>query len=253
MMRHDRKKHGVAVSGSWLPVGLNFLKSRACAELSPHAAKLLIDLMSTLGPNATGNGDLSIAPKSLRVRGWTSRATLAAATKELMDAGLLVLTRQGSRTSCSLFAVAIYPLNCDIEKLDIRPGAYLTTDFAQNGKGEAPTEEAPANWKAARKTKRLSPPRNKLEENCSVAEQDGEKISNKAATLFRHGTIPPDFGGVAVPPRVTFIELPSVSTNSAANARQVKRQTGMRRPVHSPLCASWALHHERLAPLRLVA
>ena len=68
MGRDRTKKHSIAVNGAWLPVPLEFLRSRACAELSPHAAKLLLDLMALLGPNATRNGDLSLAPKAMKAR-----------------------------------------------------------------------------------------------------------------------------------------------------------------------------------------
>ncbi len=89
----ESKKRGIAVAGTWVPLGLAFLRSRACASLSPHGAKLLLDLMALLGPNATRNGDLSLAPQDMAVRGWTSRATLLAAIRELVEHGLLVQTR----------------------------------------------------------------------------------------------------------------------------------------------------------------
>src|SRR5688500_5706545 len=100
-MRKDYKKRSVAVTGTWLPLGLDFLRSRACAELSPHGAKLMLDLFSMLGPNATKNGDISLAPKIMLVRGWTSRSSLGAAVSELLKHGLIVKTRQGSRLDCS--------------------------------------------------------------------------------------------------------------------------------------------------------
>lgn len=66
MGRDRTKKHGVAVQGSWLPMPLAFLRSRACASLSPHGIKLLIDVLALLGPNATRNGDLSLSGKCRR-------------------------------------------------------------------------------------------------------------------------------------------------------------------------------------------
>lgn len=96
-MGRDRKKHGIACEGPWLPVPIEFLRSRACAELSPHAAKLLLTVWGALGPNAGRNGDISLAPKAMAVRGWNSRATLHAAVCELESAGLLCKTRKGTR------------------------------------------------------------------------------------------------------------------------------------------------------------
>lgn len=146
-------KRPLAVSGRWLPVPLDFLRSRACAELSPLGAKLLLDLLALLGPNATGNGDLSITPASMAVRGWTSRASLAATVAELIEHGLLIITRRGSRQACNLYALTLYPLDCAPEKIDVRPGCYLPTDYMGAGAALAnpPTAECSAVWRRARK------------------------------------------------------------------------------------------------------
>ena len=80
-MGKPSKKRGVAVVGAWQPVPLEFLKSRACAELSPHGAKLLMDFLGMLGPNAIRNGDINLTPKMMEVRGWTSRDSLGAAVR----------------------------------------------------------------------------------------------------------------------------------------------------------------------------
>jgi len=161
------KKRGVSVTGAWLPNSLDFLRSRACAELSPHAAKLLLDLMAQLGPNATRNGDLSIAPKLMAIRGWTSKSSLSAAIQELLDGGLIAKTRQGSRLDCSLFALTLYPLDCDLSKLDVKPGTYRTTDYMGDGAtlSAPPTENNPAHWRRARKLKTVAPPRDDIPAN----------------------------------------------------------------------------------------
>lgn len=96
------KKHGIATNDPWLPLSLPFLRSRACAQLSPHASKLLLEVLGLLSTNANRNGDLSLAPKVMQCRGWSGRATLAAAVRELEDANLLFQTRQGGRKDCNL-------------------------------------------------------------------------------------------------------------------------------------------------------
>ena len=161
-MSKTRNKHGISVTGPWLPLSLDFLKSRACAELSPHGVKLLFDLFSMLGPNATRNGDLCITPKVMSVRGWSGRSSLTAAVRELLDHGLLVKTKQGNRLDCSLFAITLYHLSCDLSKLDVKPGSYRTTDYMGDGAtlAKPPTEEKLARWRRARKTKTVAPPRN---------------------------------------------------------------------------------------------
>lgn len=164
-MARESRKRSIAIKGSWLPVGLDFLRSRACAELSPLGSKLLLDVMALLGPNATRNGDISLAPKTMAVRGWSSRSSLGAAVQELLQFGLLVQTRQGSRMDCSLYACTLYPLDCDLGKLDVRPGSYLTTDYMQHDTlAKPPAESVPAIWRRARKTQTVAPPRDEVME-----------------------------------------------------------------------------------------
>lgn len=157
-------KKCIAADGKWLPISLDFLCSRACAELSPLGAKLLLDILSMLKPNMVGNGDISLSPKTMAVRGWSGRASLNATVRELMTHNLLVMTRQGSRLDCSLFALTLAPLDCDITKLDVRPGCYLTRDYKgpDGSLGAPPTEDNPAHWRRARKTETVTPPRNKV-------------------------------------------------------------------------------------------
>lgn len=158
-MGRDTKRRGIAVTSPWLPVPLEFLRSRACAELSPHGVKLLLDVLASLGTNASRNGDISLAPKLMRVRGWSGRETLNAAVKELIEHGLLVQTRQGSRLDCSLYACTLYPLDCDFKKLDVGPGSYRVTDYMGEGASLAnpPTEARPATWRRARKNANANP------------------------------------------------------------------------------------------------
>ena len=221
------KKRGIAVNGSWLPLPLDFLRSRACADLSPHGMKLLIDFLSMLGPNATRNGNVSLTPKLMAVRGWSGRETLGAAVRELIDHGLLIQTRQGSRLDCSLYACTLYPLDCDIRKLDVGPGSYRTTDWMCGGDlANAPTETHKARWRHARKgtstgsrkagkTQTVAPPRDDVPldrpaPGRSDAENDAEFSSSS-----RPGTKPPVFEGVSVPPRVTYIDVPSLCPSTA--------------------------------------
>lgn len=224
-MKHDSKKRGVAVKGSWIPSGLDFLRSRACAEMSPHGSKLLLDVFSMLGPNATRNGDICLAPKLMRVRGWTSRATLNAAVNELLDYRLLVKTRQGDRLDCNLFACTLYPLDCDLKKLDVKPGCYLTSDYMNGGElAKPPTEDRPAKWRVARKTKLAAPLRYKVGGNRSATVQSDNSNRAEIATSFRYGTKPHVFDDSTVPLRVTYIDKPSVGSKSSCNVAHAIRK-----------------------------
>jgi hypothetical protein len=171
------KKELVTCLGAYNPLPLEFLRSRACAELSPHATKLLLDILSMMGPNGYRNGDISLAPKVMAKRGWTSRASLGAAIAELQDARLLVQTRQGGRLDCSLWALTLYVMDCDRKKLDVGAGQYERTDWMQVSPGCAkpPIDSHPAIWKRARKTNE-----NGIS-TCPVAERSIEES-------FRHGT-----------------------------------------------------------------
>lgn len=168
----------VTVVGPWQPMPLAFLRSRACAELSPHATKLLLDCLAMLAPNGGRNGDISLAPKVMAPRGWNSRETLGNAVAELSAAGLLIKTRQGSRLDCSLFALTLYPLDCDLRKLDVRPGCYSLSDWTLAGEGveKPPTEHLPARWNRVRKAKKVAPQRNKARKKRSTTEQKADGI-----------------------------------------------------------------------------
>lgn len=105
--------------GNYLPFNCSVLQSKALANLSPHASKLLLDIASQwrLG----NNGDASAAfEKVLRQRGWKSKTTLHKALRELLDSGLIVQTRQGSLHKCSLFALGWLAINECGGKLDMK-------------------------------------------------------------------------------------------------------------------------------------
>jgi hypothetical protein len=85
-----------------LPYSL--LNSPLFIALSPHAVKLLIDVAAHY--RGDNNGDLSLAWKLMKSRGWRSEATLHKAKRELLDGGFLYETRKGQRPNlCSLFAL----------------------------------------------------------------------------------------------------------------------------------------------------
>lgn len=225
-MGRDTKKRGIAVTGAWLPAPLEFLRSRACAELSPHGVKLLVDVMSMLGPNASKNGDICLTPKIMKVRGWSGRESLGAAVHELVTHGLLMQTRQGSRLDCSLYAVTLYPMDCDLRKLDVSHGCYRQTDYMLGGElANPPTEARPAVWRRARKgaatgsrktgkTETVAPPRDDVPPERPAPGQTASAKTPKKPSSSRPGTKPPVFDGLSVPPRVTSIDKPSLGDES---------------------------------------
>lgn len=205
-------RNSVTVMGLWFPMPLEFLLSRVCASLSPHAVKMFIDLCSQLKANGYGNGDLSAAPAVMRPRGWTSNTTRLAALAELVEVGVLSVTRQGGRRNCSLYAITLWPIQCSLDKLDHGPGSYTQQDWrrALNGAPERVNADNPAQWAKTRRKNALAcpdagqPPSglNPLRDNPAPAAQPFEPAA---------GSKQPNFSADLVPPRDTFLETPSAA------------------------------------------
>jgi hypothetical protein len=88
------------------------LRNENFVNLSPHATKLLINLLSQF--NGRNNGDLAMPWSTMQKRGWNSKATLYSARDELLNRGWVVKTRQGGKHVCSLYAVTFFCINdCD--------------------------------------------------------------------------------------------------------------------------------------------
>jgi hypothetical protein len=210
----SKKRERVEVSGAWIPLPIELVRSRAFAELSPHAAKLFFDLVAQLGSNAFRNGDLTATPAVMRTRGWTSRATLGAATKELEDVGLLIQTRFGDKRKCSLYALTPWPLHCDLDKLDVRPGCYSRTEWAtKEGQQKPPTSERPARWRSVRKNKLRRPV---AEQQATLMPRHGTAGTVTAAILPRSGALSANSAASPVPPRVTYLDMPSPTVQREA-------------------------------------
>lgn len=80
------------------------LDSPEFGGLSGNAVKLAVELARQF--RGRNNGDFSCPWSGLRLRGWRSPGTLARAKKELIDTGFAIVTRQGGRHQCSLFALS---------------------------------------------------------------------------------------------------------------------------------------------------
>lgn len=170
--RAEPGRKGIVIDGDreYLPLPLRFLRSRACAELSPHALKLLMDLMAMLKPAAGGNGDLWPSADALTARGWVSDASRAAAMRELRAAGLVVITRRRSGRRCELVAITLWPLSCDQKKLDHLRVRHEVTSYrgADDQRFAPPTAAAPAQWAKARPRKTIGGSRSGREKLASI-------------------------------------------------------------------------------------
>lgn len=110
-------------SGSFIAFPLSVMNGKAYLSLNSYARMLLVDLAVQYRGN--NNGDLSMAFKQMKLRGWKSEATLNKAKRALLEVGLIEETRKGARPNkCSLFGLTWHALDECNGKLDISPQAF---------------------------------------------------------------------------------------------------------------------------------
>ena len=96
--------------------------------LSPRATKFVVDLLAQYRGN--NNGDFCATLKTMQERGWNSSDQLHKAKRELIEKGVIIVTRQGGLNKANLYAVTWFPIDECKGKLDV-----------------ASTRTAPVNWK----------------------------------------------------------------------------------------------------------
>jgi hypothetical protein len=115
-------------SGGYFALPHVVLDHENYTRLSAHACKLLNDLGSQF--RGSNNGDLCMAWKLMKRRGWKSRQTLDQSRMELLHYGMVVVSRRGGRNKPTLYGITWLAIDECRGKLDI-------------GKSAAP----PGNWK----------------------------------------------------------------------------------------------------------
>jgi hypothetical protein len=85
--------------------------------LSHMAAHLLDNLTAQF--NGSNNGDLSAAPKIMKLYGWNSQGSIHKALAELLALGFIEQTRQGGKNQCSLYALTWLAIDECKRKLDV--------------------------------------------------------------------------------------------------------------------------------------
>ena len=119
---------GRSTTGSFLSLPHALLNSTSFSSLSPRATKFLIDIAAQY--KGINNGDLCAPLSLMKKRGWNSSDQLFKAKDELIDRGLIMVSRQGGLNQCNLYAITWQPIDECKGKLDI-----------------APTQIAPHHWK----------------------------------------------------------------------------------------------------------
>jgi len=92
-------------------------------SLSYKSKALLVDLVYQY--NGKNNGDLTAALGFLKKRGWVRSATLSSAANELLEANLIIKTREGRfqnpYSRYALYAITWQPINeCEGKDLEVR-------------------------------------------------------------------------------------------------------------------------------------
>jgi hypothetical protein len=127
------KTKGRRMTGRFVGLPHVVIKNKDYIELSYKSKALLIDLM--LQYNGRNNGDLTTALAILRDRGWKRQATIGEAVKELIDANLIIRTREGQFRNpfsrCALYAVTWQPIDdCKDKDLNVNPTSTALRKFS---------------------------------------------------------------------------------------------------------------------------
>lgn len=128
--RNRIKDKGRRESGTFSLIPHAVQDSANWRKCSGTAIKLVLELVRQF--NGKNNGDLCVALKTLRPRGWTRDETIGHAQRELRHYGLAMLTRQGGLNAPNLFALTWHPIDHCGGKLDVPPTRKPPGDWQQD-------------------------------------------------------------------------------------------------------------------------
>lgn len=103
--------------GQFAGIPVSVMKSQKFIKLSHHARALLLELALQYGGH--NNGNLTACWTLMKPRGFKSSSTLHAAKKELLEAGFIIVTRQGMkrRGYPTLLALTYQPVD-EVAKIE---------------------------------------------------------------------------------------------------------------------------------------
>ena len=113
-MRRERQRKPMPFVGIPVPV----FRSESYRGLSANAVRLLYELRAQY--RGRNNGDLCASWTLMKDRGFKSKGTLHRAKIELLQAGIVIVSRKGGRNRAELLALTFEPID-DIAKLDVSP------------------------------------------------------------------------------------------------------------------------------------
>lgn len=105
-----RGKHrGRRADATFLRLPHYLITSPEWRALSGNAVKFLIDLAAEY--NGRNNGDLALTRRKAMEQGWRSGGTRDRAAEEAVEAGFALVTRNGYKGTCTLYAITWEPIN----------------------------------------------------------------------------------------------------------------------------------------------
>ena len=154
-VRRDKRR---CTPGQYLALPHAVLESDSFTGLGGSAVKLLVDLGHQF--NGRNNGDLTVAYGYLRRRGWRSKSTIADAVKSLVEAELIIKTREGRfqnpGSCCDLYALTWHAIDeCPGKNLDMQPTTVPPRNFGlERFKNPSPETGLSSNQKSGRERQR---------------------------------------------------------------------------------------------------
>ena len=120
-------------------------ESPAFVALSPHAVKLLMELLAQY--KGDNNGNLTLAWSIVSKRGWRSRTTLWRCKSELIEAGFVYVTRMGHMPStCELLALTWFPLDVSPKFDEGALHGFVSKAYARPRHYPLPTIKPTTDW-----------------------------------------------------------------------------------------------------------
>ena len=128
-------------------------------NLKGSAVKLLLELSRQYRGN--NNGDLTVAYSVLKHRGFNSKDSIKRACDELLEANLIVRTREGRFSNpggvCALYALSWLAIDECNGKLDVKPSIIPPRKFSlENNKTPGPENGLGSSLKSGRQRQRNS-------------------------------------------------------------------------------------------------
>ena len=154
-VRRDKRKF---TPGQYLALPHAVLESASFISLGGSAVKLLMDVGYQF--NGKNNGDLTVAYGYLKLRGWRSKSTIADAVKSLVEARLIIKTRDGRfqnpGSCCDLYALTWQAIDeCPGKNLDMQPTTVPPRNFSlERSKNPSPETGLSSNQKSGRERQR---------------------------------------------------------------------------------------------------